>query len=299
MSRTTDLNGKVALITGAANGIGADTARALAARGARLVLTDIDAAALDQIAHELGGDVLAQVADVTDLGQMEDVVAAATARFGGLDLVLANAGIASYGSVAQVDPADFKRVIDINLLGVFHTARAALSTLIERKGYLLVVSSLAAFAPAPGLAAYNASKAGVEHFAYALRLEVGWQGVGVGTAHMSWIDTPMVQDAKKDLGAFRTMLKAMPYPMSKTTDVDTCVAAVVEGLERRSRVVYIPGWVGALAQGRAILSSRVTQAVMNPKTKKLLPQMDAEVRALGRSTSARFTRTTPDQAGAA
>ncbi|WP_203337772.1 SDR family oxidoreductase [Nocardioides limicola] len=289
MARST-LEGKVAFITGAARGIGAETARALAARNVKLLLTDLDEAPLRELAAELGEEnAVAVVADVCDLPAMEAAVAQAVQRFGGIDLVLANAGIASYGSVAQVDPTTFKRVIDINVLGVFHTVRAALPSVTERKGYILVVSSLAAFTPVPGLAAYNASKAGVEHFANALRLEMSWQGVGVGTAHMSWIDTPLVQDAKKDLSAFRKMLDAMPPPLGTTTSVDACVKAFVKGLEKRSRHVFVPGWVAAIAQGRNLAAGRVVQKVMDTQSPELLPLMDEEVRRLGRSTSARNT----------
>ncbi len=162
---------------------------------------------------------------------MEAAVADGIERFGGIDVVLANAGIASYGSVLAVDPSTFKRVVDINITGVFHTVRAALPSVIERRGYVLVVSSLAAYGPAPGLAAYNASKAGAEHFANALRLEVAHHGVAVGSAHMSWIDTPLVQDAKQDLSAFSEMLATLPGPLSKTTSVDACVSAFVKGIE--------------------------------------------------------------------
>lgn len=283
------LEGKVALITGAGRGIGAETARALAGQGVKLVLTDLDEAPLLALAAELGDDALAVACDVCDLDAMEAAVAQGVERFGGIDLVLANAGIASYGSVLHTDPKTFKRVLDINVLGVFHTVRAALPSLIERQGYILVVSSLAAFTPAPGLAAYNASKAGVEHFANALRLEVGWQGVGVGCAHMSWIDTPLVQDAKKDLKAFDQMLTKFPYPINRTTSVDACVRAFVKGLEKRSRHVYVPGWVGAIAQGRNIATSRLVEREMRRHVRTLLPQMDEEVRRLGRSTSARNT----------
>lgn len=285
-----DLSDTVALITGGARGIGAETARALVGRGVRVVLTDVDEPPLRELAAELGeANVLARAADVTDLAAMEAVVAEGVERFGGIDHVLANAGIASYGSVAEVDPETFRRVMDINVLGVFHTVRAALPSLIERRGYVLVVSSLAAFTPAPGLAAYNASKAGVEHFANSLRMELGWQGVDVGSAHMSWIDTPLVQDAKADLSAFRQMLEQMPYPLNQTTDVDSCVRAFVTALERRSRHAYVPGWVGAIAQGRAVAASRLVQRVMDRETPRLLPLMDEEVRRLGRSTSARNT----------
>lgn len=213
---TESLRGKTVLITGAARGIGAETAHLLLSQGAKLVLTDLDEQPLAKLAAELGSDdVLTVACDVCDLPAMEDAVAQGVARFGGIDMVMANAGIASYGSVLAVDPATFKRVIDINLVGVFHTVRAALPSLIERDGYILVVSSLAAFGAMPGMAPYSASKAGVEHFANALRLEVKHQGVGVGVAHMSWIDTPLTRDAKQDLSAFERMIASLPTPLTR------------------------------------------------------------------------------------
>ncbi|SNS78637.1 SDR family oxidoreductase [Rhodococcoides kyotonense] len=282
------LSNKVVFITGAARGIGAETARSLAARGSKLVLTDVDEEPLRELAAELGDSVaLAVVADVRDLGAMQAAVDAGVEKFGGLDLVLANAGIASYGSVLQVDPEIFDRVLDINLRGVFNTARATLPSLIERKGYILIVSSLAAYAACPGLAAYNASKAGVEQFANALRLEVTYRGVGVGSAHMAWIDTPLVRDAKADLGAFGEMLGLMPGPFGHTMTVDKCVDAFVDGLEKRKRKVYVPRWVGAAGLFRGVLQSAVGDRALLKHVPRLLPKMDAEVAALGRSTSKR------------
>src|SRR5687767_6087579 len=105
------LSGKVAFITGAGRGIGADAARALSGRGVKLVLTDLDEAPLRALAAELGDDALAVVCDVCDLAAMEGAAAQAVERFGGIDFVVANAGIASYGSVLAVDPLTFKRVI--------------------------------------------------------------------------------------------------------------------------------------------------------------------------------------------
>jgi NADP-dependent 3-hydroxy acid dehydrogenase YdfG len=169
----TSVSGKVVFITGGAGGIGAEVARRLHVRGAKLVLTDLDEAQLNELATELGDEwVLTMVADVRDLSAMHAAVDQAVERFGGIDTVMANAGIASYGSVLQVDPEAFRRLIDVNVLGVYHTVRAALPSVIDRRGYVLIVSSLAAYAAAPGLAPYNASKAAVEHFANALRLEV-------------------------------------------------------------------------------------------------------------------------------
>ncbi|RHW25512.1 SDR family oxidoreductase [Nocardioides immobilis] len=282
------IKGQVILITGGARGIGAETAKALAAKGARLILTDLDQAALDETAGVIGSDrCLALVADVCDLPSMEAAVAAGIARFGRLDAAVANAGIASYGSVMNTDPAAFKRVIDINVLGVFHTARAALPALVESKGYFLVVSSLAAFAAAPGLGAYNASKAGAEHFANALRLEVKHQGVDVGCAHMSWIDTPLVRDAKKDLSTFSELIAKLPYPLSKTTSVDACVKAFVTGIDKRARHVYCPGWVRGVGLNRNVVNSAAGAKAVLRHVPELLPRMDAEVAALGRATSAR------------
>lgn len=292
---TTDTAGKVVLITGAARGIGAETAKALAACGAKVVLTDVDGEPLERVVAEIGEeDALGIVADVVELAQMESAASQAVERFGRLDVVIANAGIASYGSVLAVDPETFRRVLDINVLGVFHTARATLPALIESQGYLLVVSSLAAFAAAPGLAAYNASKAGVEHLANALRLEVAHHGVDVGCAHMSWIDTPLVQDAKRDLGAFRRMLDKLPYPLGRTTSVDACVRAFVDGVEKRKRGVYCPGWVRAVGLNRNVVNSAVGNKPVLKFVPELLPEMDAEVAALGRSTSARNVATAND-----
>jgi NAD(P)-dependent dehydrogenase (short-subunit alcohol dehydrogenase family) len=282
-----NLRDKTVLITGAALGIGAETARKLYGEGARLVLVDVDQASLEQTATELGPDVVTVVGDVRELADMERAVAEGVERFGGIDVVVANAGISSYGSVRAVDPEAFKRVLDINLLGVFHTVRAALPTLVERQGYVLVVSSLAAFAASPGLAAYNASKAGVEHFANALRLEVAHEGVDVGVAHMSWIDTPLVRDAKNDLPSFRKQLSQLPYPFNRTTSVDACATAFVAGIEGRKRTVFVPGWTGVAKRLRnAINSPAVTRQALK-HTPEILAQMDDEVAHLGRSTSAR------------
>src|ERR1700757_2698657 len=178
MSTMNSVNGKVVFITGGARGVGAEVARRLHAKGAKLVLTDLDQPPLHDLASDLGGErVLALHADVRDFDGMQAAASRAVDRFGGIDVVMANAGIASYGSALKVDPEAFKRVIDVDVLGVFNTVRAALPSIIERRGYVLIVSSAAAFAAVPGLAPYNTAKAGVEHFANALRLEVAHMGV--------------------------------------------------------------------------------------------------------------------------
>ncbi len=283
------VNDKVVFITGAARGVGADVARRLRRKGAKLVLTDIDAEPLAALAAELGEDhVLTAVADVRDLSAMQLVADQAVERFGGIDVVVANAGIATYGSVLQVDPDAVKRLLDINVLGAFHTVRATLPSIISRRGYVLIVSSFAAYAASPGLAPYHAAKAGVEHFANTLRLEVAHHGVAVGSAHMSWIDTPMVQDAKKDLASFREMLTRVPKPLGNTTSVDKCGEAFVKGIEERKRQINVPGWVGAFRWLKPLLSTPLGERPIAALVPRILPKMDAEVAALGRSTSSRL-----------
>ncbi len=282
------VTGSVVLVTGAAHGIGAALSRRLVGQGARVLMLDVDVEPLEALAADLGESALAVRADVTDLASLEAAVARGVERFGGIDTVVANAGIASYGSVLNVDPATFRRVIDINVTGVFHTVRAALPHVLERQGYVLVVSSLAAFTAAPGMAAYNASKAGAENFANALRLEVAHLGVAVGSAHMSWIDTPMVQDARADLRAFDTMINKLPAPLNRTTSVEACVDGFVAGIERRSRRVYVPGWVGAIAKARTLVGSPLGERETLRSAATLVQVMDDEVAALGRSSSARY-----------
>jgi NAD(P)-dependent dehydrogenase (short-subunit alcohol dehydrogenase family) len=284
----TSLQDKVVFITGGARGIGAEVAKRLRSKGAKLVLTDLDKDALETFAIQLGGveHVLPIAADVRDLPAMQAAAEQAVERFGGIDVVVANAGIASYGSVLHVDPEAVKRVLDVNLLGVFHTVRATLPALIERRGYVLIVSSLAAFAAAPGMAPYDMSKAGNEHLANALRPEVAHLGVGVGVAHMSWIDTALVRDTKADLPSFSNQLAAMPWPLSKTTSVDKCAAAFVKGIEGRKKRVYCPPWVALFRWLKPVLSTPVGEFPVGRTASALMSQLDAEVVALGRSTSA-------------
>ena len=288
MAKNRSVSGSVVLVTGAARGIGAALSRRLVEQGAQVIALDLDDEPLQALAAELGDAVLAVRADVTDLASVEAAVARGVERFGGIDTVVANAGIASYGSVLNVDPAAFRRVIDVNVTGVFHTVRAALPHVLERRGYVLVVSSLAAFTAAPGMASYNASKAGAENFANALRLEVAHRDVAVGSAHMCWIDTPMVRDARADLRSFDAMIASLPSPLNRTTSVESCVDAFVAGIEKRNRRVYVPGWVGAIAKGRALMNSPLGERETLRHAEATIDELDREVAELGRSTPARY-----------
>src|SRR6478752_3473344 len=142
-----DLNGKTALVTGAARGIGKETARALIARGASVVVVDLDAGAAQAAAAELHDSrAIGLAADVTDRGAMQRAVAQTVERFGGLDVVVANAGIVSrVATYRAMATESFERVVDVDLMGVVRTVDAALPQVVSRGGHVVVVSSIYAF----------------------------------------------------------------------------------------------------------------------------------------------------------
>jgi NAD(P)-dependent dehydrogenase (short-subunit alcohol dehydrogenase family) len=244
------------LITGAAHGIGAEVARRLAARGSRVSLVGLGPDELRRVAADCPGSTVFD-ADVTDQAALDAAVAGTVQAFGGIDTVLANAGIAAPGFIRTMDPDACERIIEVNLVGVVRTIRACLPHVIERRGYVLPVASMAAILPAPGLAAYGAAKSGVEAIGDALRIELQPFGVRVGVAYFSWIDTEMVRGSEAtELGAnMRAILKG---PLAKTYSVAEAAEAVVRGIERRARIVTCPRWLPALMAIRPILP-RVTE----------------------------------------
>src|SRR5919106_2440023 len=151
------LSDRTVLITGAARGIGAESARRLASRGARVSLVGLEPGELERVAAQCGPEAAWFEADVTDPEALEGAVTDTVERFGGIDAVMANAGVAPAGMVRFVEPAAFERTIEINLLGVWRTVRACLPHVIERRGYVLVIASRAAAVHAPAMAAYAAS----------------------------------------------------------------------------------------------------------------------------------------------
>jgi NAD(P)-dependent dehydrogenase (short-subunit alcohol dehydrogenase family) len=244
------LAGKTAVVTGAARGIGAGLAAELARRGASLALVGLEPAELSATAErctELAhghGLARAWVADVTDREHMSKVAADVAERFGLVDIVVANAGIAIGGPFADADPAEFDRVIEVNLLGSAMTARAFLPLLAASRGYLLQIASLAALVPSPLMAAYCASKSGVEALAHALRAEVAHQGIGVGVAYLTWTDTDMVRGADKD-EVLREMRARLPGPAGRTAPLRPAVERLADGIARRSPHVYAQPWIQA------------------------------------------------------
>ncbi len=245
--------GRTVLITGAARGLGAETARRVAARGANVALVGLEPQELQRVAAQCGTNAVWFECDVTDSEALERAVEGTVERFGGIDVVMANAGIAPVGMVRSTDPAAFERTIEINLLGVWRTVRAALPHVIERRGYVLVIASLAAAVHGPGMAAYSASKAGAEAFADSLRVEMKSLGVAVGVGYFSFVDTDLVRggDAHPAIGHLR---QESPWPFSKTYPLSSAGQAIADGIEQRRRWVVVPRW------GRALLVLRTALA---------------------------------------
>jgi NAD(P)-dependent dehydrogenase (short-subunit alcohol dehydrogenase family) len=253
-----DLRGSVVAVTGAARGVGAELARQLAARGARLALLGLEAELLHALAAELP-DAAAWPCDVTDEAALEAVAAQVAAHFGRVDVVVVNAGIGGGGPLLLADPDSYDRVLEVNLLGSIRTVRAFLPHVVAARGYVLQVASLAAMVPAPMMSAYCASKSGVEAFAHSLRGELAHHGVDVGVGYLAWTDTDMVRgaDAVPGLGEFRAQL---PWVFGRTYPLPPSVARIVGGIERRSAHVYAQAWLRALPLARGVLPLLAAQA---------------------------------------
>jgi NAD(P)-dependent dehydrogenase (short-subunit alcohol dehydrogenase family) len=249
---TWDLAGRTVFITGAARGIGAETARRVAARGASVALVGLEPDELARVAAQCGTNAAWFECDVTDWDALAAAVEGTVERFGGVDVVMANAGIAPGGMTRSIDPAAFERTLEVNLMGVWRTVRSCLPHVIERQGYVLVTASLAAAIHGPGMAAYSAAKAGAEAFADSLRIEVKRLGVDVGVAYFAFIDTDMVRgaDAHPVLGSLR---QDNLGPFGRTYPVSAVGKAVAEGMERRRRWIVVPGWARAMIALRTLI----------------------------------------------
>jgi NAD(P)-dependent dehydrogenase (short-subunit alcohol dehydrogenase family) len=277
------LMNKTVLVTGAAGGIGAASARALHARGANLVLVGRSASSVAALAHELGDErVLSLSSDVTDPGAMDEVVDHAVDRFGGLDVVFANAGIAPDrpATIATMDPAEFARIIEVNLLGVWRTVRAALSEVIANRGHVLVNSSVYAYINGAVNAPYAASKAAIEQITRALRVELGVHGATAGVLYPGWVATEMTRLVfGGDALATRMRELAFPRFLAGSISPDVVARRVVKGIERRTAAITVPRrWqpVGLLRGVVNPLSDRLL--IRNAEFQSLLRALDEGAR---------------------
>ena len=269
------LRGHVVLVTGAASGIGAAGAAELLRRGAVPVLVDQDAPGLTRQADAFaqGGleRPLTVVCDVTSLAACEAAVQATLQRHGRLDMVWANAGMAAFGPLAHTDPAAWRRCIEVNVMGSFHTVRAALPAVTAARGYVCLTASVSSFAHPPMMSAYAASKAAVEAMANAWRIELAAHGVDVGVIHASWVRTPLVEEGELHPGFIR-LRETVPAPMRRAMTPEEAARRIVDGMAERRNRIWVPGWVRLLHALRALLHL--------PQAERALRQAAPELEAM-------------------
>lgn len=284
---TYDLQGKVALVTGAARGIGLGTAKALTARGARVVVLDLDQDAADRAAAELGGEAFGLAADVTDSGALQRAVATIVERFGHLDVVVANAGIANTGATLRAMSGEaFDRVLDVNGYGVVRTVQAALPEIVRNRGHVVVIASVYAFMNGVGVTPYAMSKAAVEQLGRALRVELAPFGASATVAYFGFIDTEMVHKGIDEDPLADQLWKLVPRPLQKRLPPAKAGEAIAVGIERRSPKVIQPRrWT--------VLS--VLRGVLNPLLDRYM-ERSAETHAMVRTMDAREGQEQPTTA---
>jgi NAD(P)-dependent dehydrogenase (short-subunit alcohol dehydrogenase family) len=257
----------VAVVSGAARGIGLETARRLSATH-RVALLDLDEDGVERAAAELG-DAVAAGCDITDPGAVAAAIEQVVDECGGIDVCISNAGIATAGGLRHLDPDVVAAQVNVNLTGNWRLIHACLPHIVERRGYVLGVASVAALLAPPGLGAYGASKAGLEQLLDVLRLEVRHLGVDVGVAYFLWIDTDMVRGADRMHPGFRAMRESLRGPAGKTLPVAAAANAIVRGVERRSPQVFAPRSVGLMYRLRGLLPE-----LFGREAGKVAPELD-------------------------
>jgi NAD(P)-dependent dehydrogenase (short-subunit alcohol dehydrogenase family) len=273
-----DLAGKVALVTGGARGIGLATARALGSRGASVAIVDLDGEAAERCAVQIRGPgAVAIAADVTDRGAMQQAVATTVDRFGGVDVVVANAGVGSRVATFRAMASEsFERVLDVNLMGVYRTVDAALPQIVSRRGHAVLISSIYAFMNGAGGTPYAMSKAAIEQFGRALRVELAPHGASASVVYFGFIDTEMVHRAIDQDPLADQMMATFSRPLRKRLPPSVAGEAIVRGIERRQRRIIQPRRWTLMSVLRGVLNPLTdAQAERDESIQSLMRQIDA------------------------
>ena len=249
-----DLNGKVALVTGAARGIGFETARQIHLRGGSVAVVDLNAGEAREAAERIGERAIGLATDVTDHSAVMQSVAETVERFGGLDVVVANAAIAQakMATVRGIGVEEWERVFEVDLLGVWRTVRAALPQIVERKGHVVVTASVYAFVNGVLNSPYAVAKSGVESLGRSLRAELMPLGASASVAYFGWVDTKLVHDAFDANGD--RMQQNLPEFLKRRIQPAEAGAAVVRGIEERAPRIFAPKWWRYVSALRGVLN---------------------------------------------
>ena len=273
-----DLNGKVALVTGAARGIGFETARQMHLRGASVAVLDLGAEEAREAAERIGPRAIGLAGDVTDQNAMFAAVAEVVEKLGGLDVAVASAGIAQkqFATARGISGEEWERVFEVDLLGVWRTARAALPQIVERRGQMVVVSSVYAFANGMGNSPYAVAKAGVEALGRTLRVELAPHGARATVANIGWVATKLVQDAfdQEDSGRIREL--SPDFLLKRITPAEAG-AGLVRGIEERAPRVFVPKWWRYVSAFRGLINPLLDRRMeSDAKTAALIRDLDAK-----------------------
>lgn len=258
MERARTLSGQRVLITGAARGIGAALAQRLYQKGARVAVVGLEAEHLETVAKGCGGAPW-HVCDVSNRSEVRAAVRSTVDQLGGLDVVVANAGIAAQLPLSGGNPEIMDRIISVNVMGVYNTIWATAPLVSHPNGYAVLVSSFAAAINLPLMGAYNASKAAVEALGNTLRIELRPSGAKVGVAYFAELDTDMTRRGY-DTRAARSLPAAKLIGRNRPLEMG--IDALERGITRRSRRIVAPRWMmGALPFRMAIqpFAERFTQ----------------------------------------
>lgn len=232
-------SGKVVLITGGAGGIGLAIARRFGAEGAKVVLADLREAAVAESAAQLRREdieVLPIATDITDPEACDRAVTAATEAYGGIDVLVHCAGLTQVGPFQENDLSIYRRVMDVNFFGCVYLTKAALDTLLARKGQIIVLSSIAGFAPLLGRTGYCASKHALHGFFDTLRCELSAQGVGVLMVCPSFVDTHF---ADAGLGTDGKPLNFARSTTGKFLTPESVADAIYHSAQKRKRLLVL------------------------------------------------------------
>src|SRR5215472_1500145 len=242
MTDLSNMTGQVAIVTGVGSGIGAALVRAMAARGATVVIADIDEAAAKSVASE-HASVTTATLDVRDADAVADLVNQTAAEHGKLDYMFNNAGIAVGGMVEEFTLDHWNRVIDVNLRGVIHGVHAVYPIMLRQgNGHIVNTASLAGLVPGPGLAPYDAAKHAVVGLSLSLRAEGAGRGVKVSAVCPGFVDTPLLGRVNPDLPPTSAGLDAeeLAKRIGKLYQADLLAQDVLRGLARNRALIVAP-----------------------------------------------------------